>query len=82
MTHETNHHCPICGAELYATDNMGHTYYACVSSVCNDKIFAVRGSGHFMHIDEIDLKTGEYWPWDCDKQMNVRASFVKDSIEP
>lgn len=81
MTHETNFHCPICGSELYATENMGHTYFVCISSKCRDQVFAVRGTDHYMHVDEIDLKTGEYYPWDCDRKMNIRASHESHGIE-
>ena len=73
MTHETNHRCPVCGSELYATENMHHTYYVCISSVCRDRVFAIRGTDHYMHVDEIDLKTGDHYEYDCDKKAYVLA---------
>jgi hypothetical protein len=78
MTHETNFHCPVCGAELYATENMHHTYYVCISPVCNDRVYAVRGTDHYMHVDEIDLKTGQHYEYDCDKKGYVLAVHHKE----
>ena len=63
MGRETNRKCPICGEELHATENLSHTYYLCISPKCKDKIFAIRGIDHYFKCDEIDLKTGKYYPY-------------------
>jgi len=59
MGRESNLRCPDCGEPLTATENLRHTYYLCNSSKCRDKIFAIKGTGHFFKCDEIDIKTGE-----------------------
>jgi len=52
---ESNLRCK-CGEPLFATENMRHTYYICLN--CRN-VYAVKGTDHYMHVDEIDSKTGK-----------------------
>jgi hypothetical protein len=59
MGRESNLRCPDCGEILIATEELIHIFYICISSKCSDKIFAVKGSGHYFKCDEIDILTGK-----------------------
>ena len=59
MGRESNLHCK-CGGELFATDCLTHVYYIC--KICN-KVHAIKGTEHFFHCPEIDLKTGKIYPY-------------------
>ncbi len=59
MGRESNLRCK-CGEPLFATDScLKHTYYICIR--CRN-VYAVKGTDHYMHVDEIDLKTGKIFP--------------------
>ncbi len=57
---ESNLRCS-CGEELFASENMHHTYYICPA--CN-AFYGVKGTDHYFHCDEIDLKTGKIYPYE------------------
>lgn len=49
---------------MVATENLHHTYYICLQ--CDNHLYAVRGTDHWFKCDEIDIKTGQIYPYDED----------------
>jgi hypothetical protein len=59
---KTKYVCPVCKGELTPTsDILHHTYFTCEN--CRE-IYAVKGQDHWFHVDEIDLETGEIYPYE------------------